>query len=136
MSKGFTTDVKPRLCLLQELGKLNLVKAVKETISSKEFMGRLSVPLDTFAEAPKQWHDAWYPLGKSEWSNPDGCGRGEGELHLKLHYLPFDAFDKHPSRSSNVGCLPCLFCLPVKCNALNSVPTFWIGCVMQNCLLP
>jgi hypothetical protein len=43
-----------------------------------------------------------FDLGKGEWSNPDGCGSGEGQLVLRITYTPFDGFTKHPSRAANV----------------------------------
>lgn len=43
-----------------------------------------------------------YDLGKGPWSNPDGCGQGEGELHLRIKYTPFDRFTRHPRESLTV----------------------------------
>lgn len=42
-------------------------------------------------------------MGKGEWSNPDGCGQGEGELHLRCTYTPFDKMARHPSQSVTVS---------------------------------
>lgn len=47
------------------------------------------------------WHHR-YDLGKGEWSNPDGCGQGEGELHMRVTYTPFDKMARHPSDSVTV----------------------------------
>ena len=51
-----------------------------------------------------------YDLGKGEWSNPDGCGQGEGEVHLRCTYTPFEMMGRHPADSVTVcartNCFP------------------------------
>ena len=41
-------------------------------------------------------------MGKGVFSNPDGCGRGEGIVHLRITYTPFNMFLRHPADSVTV----------------------------------
>ena len=41
-------------------------------------------------------------MGKGVFSNPDGCGRGEGIVHLRITYTPFTMFQRHPADSVTV----------------------------------
>lgn len=41
-------------------------------------------------------------MGLGDFSNPDGCGRGEGQVHLRITYTPFDMFERHPADSVTV----------------------------------
>ena len=41
-------------------------------------------------------------MGKGVFSNPDGCGRGEGIVHLRITYTPFTMFQRHPADSITV----------------------------------
>ena len=43
-----------------------------------------------------------YDMGKGVFSNPDGCGRGEGIVHLRITYTPFNMFLRHPADSVTV----------------------------------
>ncbi len=43
-----------------------------------------------------------YDMGMGVFSNPDGCGRGEGIVHLRITYTPFTAFQRHPADSITV----------------------------------
>ena len=56
----------------QELVQLNVLKGMKDTLVSKELMGRASIPLRPLHDKPGEAVDAWYDLGKGEWSNEDG----------------------------------------------------------------
>ena len=38
-------------------------------------------------------------MGRGDFSNPDGCGRGEGQVKLRITYTPFDKFERHPADS-------------------------------------
>ena len=55
--------------------QLNVLKGVKDTLVSKELMGRASIPLRPLHDKPGEPVDAWYDLGKGEWSNEDGTVR-------------------------------------------------------------
>jgi len=44
-------------------------------------------------------------MGMGVFSNPDGCGRGEGIVHLRITYTPFTAFQRHPADSITVRTL-------------------------------
>ena len=59
----------------QELVQLNVLKGMKDTLVSKELMGRASIPLRPLHDKPGEAVDAWYDLGKGEWSNEDGTVR-------------------------------------------------------------
>ena len=59
-----------------------------------------------------------YDLGKGEWSNPDGCGQGEGEIHLRCTYTPFEMMARHPAESVTV----CYMATPQHCD-LSSAKT-------------
>ena len=61
----------------QELVQLNVLKGMKDTLVSKELMGRASVPLRPLHDKPGEPVDAWYDLGKGEWSNEDGTVRAQ-----------------------------------------------------------
>ena len=41
-------------------------------------------------------------MGMGVFSNPDGCGRGEGIVHLRITYTPFTMFQRHPADSITV----------------------------------
>ena len=43
-----------------------------------------------------------YDMGMGVFSNPDGCGRGEGIVHLRITYTPFTMFQRHPADSITV----------------------------------
>jgi len=88
----------------KELLNLNIIKGATEMVGSQTLMGRAMVMIPKFADAPGELFDDWYDLGKGPWSNPDGCGQGEGELHLRIKYTPFDRFTRHP-RESLTGAL-------------------------------
>ena len=45
-------------------------------------------------------------MGKGVFSNPDGCGRGEGIVHLRITYTPFNMFLRHPADSVTVRAPP------------------------------
>ena len=45
-------------------------------------------------------------MGIGVFSNPDGCGRGEGIVHLRITYTPFTAFQRHPADSITVCLAP------------------------------
>lgn len=84
----------------KELLNLNIIKGATEVVGAQELMGRVAIHLKRFEENPGKRHEEWYDLGMGEWSNPDGCGQGEGELRLRLTYTPFDAFTHHPKDSA------------------------------------
>lgn len=83
----------------KELLNLNIIKGATEVVGAQELIGRLAIPLSDFEDNAGVPHDQWYDIGVGEWSNPDGCGQGEGELHLRLTYTPFEAFNYHPKHS-------------------------------------
>lgn len=83
----------------KELLNLNIIKGATEVVGAQELMGRVAIGLKQFSENPGRAYDDWHDLGKGDWSNPDGCGQGEGELHLRITYTPFEAFTRHPSQS-------------------------------------
>lgn len=58
--------------------QLNVLKGAKEALVSKELMGRAAIPLRPFHDKPGEAVDAWYDLGKGEWSNDDGTVRAAG----------------------------------------------------------
>lgn len=41
-------------------------------------------------------------MGLGDFSCPDGCGRGEGQVHLRITYTPFTMFEHHPADSVTV----------------------------------
>ena len=47
-----------------------------------------------------------YDMGMGDFSCPDGCGRGEGQIHLRTTYTPFDMFERHPADSVTVRAPP------------------------------
>jgi hypothetical protein len=61
-----------------------------------------------------------YDLGKGEWSNPDGCGQGEGEVHLRCTYTPFEMMGRHPADSVTVG--PPSSCRPAAITQCSELP--------------
>ncbi|BDA44378.1 Synaptotagmin-5 [Coccomyxa sp. Obi] len=87
---------------LKELISVNLVKGVKETIGAKTFMGRAAIPVRRFTDRPGETVEDWYDLGKGDWSNEDGTGKGEGQLELKITYFPFELLYSKP-RDASLG---------------------------------
>jgi hypothetical protein len=83
----------------KELLNLNIIKGATEVVGSQTLMGRAMVHINRFSQSPCQEFDDWYDLGKGQWSNPDGCGQGEGELHMRVTYTPFEKMARHPSES-------------------------------------
>jgi hypothetical protein len=83
----------------KELLNLNIIKGATEVVGSQTLMGRAMIGINRFHDDPCQQFDDWYDLGKGEWSNPDGCGQGEGEVHLRCTYTPFDQMARHPADS-------------------------------------
>ncbi len=63
------------VCLPQELVQLNVLKGMKETLVSKELMGRAAIPLRPFTDKAGEPVDMWCDLGKGEWANEDGTVR-------------------------------------------------------------
>ena len=59
----------------QELVQLNVLKGMKETLVSKELMGRAAIPLRPFTDKAGEPVDMWVDLGKGEWANEDGTVR-------------------------------------------------------------
>ena len=68
--------------------QLNVLKGAKEALVSKELMGRVAIPLRPFHDKPGEAVDAWYDLGKGEWSNDDGTVRAAACLARMLGARP------------------------------------------------
>eukprot|EP00877_Chromochloris_zofingiensis_P004904 jgi/Chrzof1/14414/Cz09g02020.t1 len=61
-------------------------KTVTNMIGAKEFMGRSAIPLAPFIADEGLEEEMWFALGKGEWTNLDGPGKGEGMIKLGLQY--------------------------------------------------
>ena len=53
-----------------------------------------------------------YDMGMGVFSNPDGCGRGEGIVHLRITYTPFTMFQRHPAGLHHRACCAITQCWP------------------------
>ncbi|EIE26093.1 hypothetical protein COCSUDRAFT_46488 [Coccomyxa subellipsoidea C-169] len=87
---------------LKELISINVVKGIKDTVGARTFLGRAAIPVRPFADRPGETVQDWYDLGKGEWSNEDGTGKGEGQLELKVTYFPFELLYSKP-RDASLG---------------------------------
>eukprot|EP01026_Neomeris_dumetosa_P041862 TRINITY_DN3476_c0_g1_i4.p1 TRINITY_DN3476_c0_g1~~TRINITY_DN3476_c0_g1_i4.p1 ORF type:complete len:510 (+),score=48.64 TRINITY_DN3476_c0_g1_i4:335-1864(+) len=76
---------------------INVFKGIKDTVQSKELMGRVAIKLKPFVLSPGIRHENWYGLGLGEWSNDRGPGKGEGQVMVALTYRPF--FGLNPTQS-------------------------------------
>ena len=70
-------SVQSAVLLPQELVQLNVLKGMKDTLVSKELMGRAAIPLRPFTDKAGEPVDMWVDLGKGEWANEDGTVRPE-----------------------------------------------------------
>ena len=76
----------------QELVQLNVLKGMKETLVSKELMGRAAIPLRPFTDKAGEPVDMWVDLGKGEWANEDGTVRPKPRIPYltKIHISTYD----------------------------------------------
>lgn len=54
------------------LSGLNPLQGLRDSFGSKTFMARCAVPIRPFYDKPGQLEEAWYDLGKRDWSDEDG----------------------------------------------------------------
>ncbi|KAK9868031.1 hypothetical protein WJX84_002145 [Apatococcus fuscideae] len=87
---------------LKELLNINLMKGIRESVGAAEFMARCAVDIKNIAIREGESLEDWYDLGRGDWSNDEGCGRGEGELLLRCKYWSFETIYSKP-RQSNLG---------------------------------
>ncbi|GAX85501.1 hypothetical protein CEUSTIGMA_g12917.t1, partial [Chlamydomonas eustigma] len=71
---------------MSELIKLNF----KDTIGSREVIGRALVSLKEVTAVEPQPVTNWYHLGEGAWGDPGGCGKGCGRVQLRMTYRSFD----------------------------------------------
>ncbi|CAL5218486.1 g172 [Coccomyxa viridis] len=90
------------LNVTEMVSHLNPLKGIKDTFGAKTFMGRAMIPIRPFADRPGEPVTDWYDLGKGEWSNDDGTGKGEGQVQLRITYFPFELLYSKP-RDASLG---------------------------------
>eukprot|EP01023_Acetabularia_acetabulum_P045115 TRINITY_DN4565_c0_g1_i3.p1 TRINITY_DN4565_c0_g1~~TRINITY_DN4565_c0_g1_i3.p1 ORF type:complete len:397 (+),score=78.88 TRINITY_DN4565_c0_g1_i3:173-1363(+) len=83
---------------------INFIKNLKDTVQSKEFMGRQAISLKEYTQQAGIRHEDWFNLGKGEWSNDMGVGKGEGRIKLALTYFPLSGL-ANKLRSADTGML-------------------------------
>ncbi|KAI8474104.1 MAG: hypothetical protein J3K34DRAFT_456945 [Monoraphidium minutum] len=76
---------------LANIAQLQIWKGIADAVGAKEFMGRSAVPLAPFIAEEGLEEEMWFPLGRGEWTNPQGPGKGEGLIKLGLQYRPIES---------------------------------------------
>lgn len=71
---------------LKEAATLQVWKSVGNMIGAKEFMARAAVPLAPYIEDEGLDDETWFPLGRGDWTNLGGPGKGDGFVRLGLQY--------------------------------------------------
>ena len=64
---------------LKEAATLQVWKAPGAAFGAKEFMARAAVPLAPFIDYEGLDEETWFPLGRGDWTNLGGPGKGEVE---------------------------------------------------------
>lgn len=65
---------------------LKVWQAPGKVLDAREFMGRAAVPLAPFIAEEGLEDERWFALGKADWTNAMGPGKGEGQVRLGLQY--------------------------------------------------
>jgi hypothetical protein len=65
---------------------LKIWQAPGKVLGAREFMGRAAVPLAPFIAEEGLEDERWFALGKADWTNVMGPGKGEGQVRLGLQY--------------------------------------------------
>ncbi|KAJ9532490.1 hypothetical protein QJQ45_010556 [Haematococcus lacustris] len=76
---------------------------IGQTFGAKELMGRCLVKLAPVTAAAPEPVTAWYHLGRGDWANPEGCGKGEGKVQLRCAYRSFDSFKREEPLTADTG---------------------------------
>lgn len=90
---------------LKEALTLQVWKSIGAAVGAKEFMGRAAVPLAPLIEEEGRDDETWYPLGRGEWTNLEGPGKGEGAVRLGLQYRAIEGFPSSEVRAGSGLCV-------------------------------
>ncbi|KAG1659304.1 hypothetical protein FOA52_003660 [Chlamydomonas sp. UWO 241] len=92
-----------------------------DVMSAADVIGRCSIPVISVTtlehnEPPHNALDWKYHLGTSLFSDPAGCGKGAGRLHMRLSYRSFESFKPQDTAECPEGIVA------VKIMEVNGVP--------------
>lgn len=87
----------------KELLNVKVWKGITNAVNSKTFMGRSMIQIRDIcsAEGTEVAHD--YPLGRGEWSDLNGPGKGEGTVHLTCMYKSFQTITTEDLKQAQRG---------------------------------
>jgi len=80
---------------IMEIFRANLIKGVKNVVGSETVVSRGKLPLTEFADSPGVTMAVDLPLGDEDFSNPAGCGVGQGVIGLDVTYWPLEVMSGH-----------------------------------------